>query len=227
MKFQPEDNPPRAECDFTAFDRAISRAVEQYHFTGYRLPIQGMGGGTFHSRHDPEIAGFGENTPQYQAMFANYVGQIERHLRDKGWLDMAYIYWFDEPDPKDYDFVSRGMERLRRYAPGLQRMLTEEPNNELQAPVNIWCPVSNQYDHAAAEEPRRRGERFWWYVCTGPKAPYCTLFIDHPATELRVWLWQTWQRDIAAFSSGNRTIGPAVRPFPTRRRTPTRTRWAT
>ena len=41
-----------------------------------------------------------------------------------------------------------------------------------------------------------QGERFWWYVCTGPKAPYCTLFIDHPATELRVWLWQTWQRDI-------------------------------
>ncbi|NCO91329.1 MAG: DUF4091 domain-containing protein [Armatimonadetes bacterium] len=33
-------------------------------------------------------------------------------------------------------------------------------------------------------------------MCTGPKAPYCTLFIDHPATELRVWLWQTWQRKI-------------------------------
>ncbi len=43
---------------------------------------------------------------------------------------------------------------------------------------------------------RAAGERFWWYVCTGPKAPYCTLFIDHPATELRVWLWQTWQRNI-------------------------------
>ena len=41
------------------------------------------------------------------------------------------------------------------------------------------------------------GDRFWWYVCTGPKAPYCTLFIDHPATELRVWLWQTWKRQIS------------------------------
>ena len=132
VEFHPEDNPPRAECDFTAFDRAFARAVEFYRFTGYHLPIQGMGGGTFHSRHDPEIAGFGEDTPQYQAMFADYAGQIERHLRDKGWLDMAYIYWFDEPDPKDYDFVSRGMERLRRYAPGLQRMLTEEPQQPAQ-----------------------------------------------------------------------------------------------
>ena len=43
----------------------------------------------------------------------------------------------------------------------------------------------------------QEGDTFWWYVCTGPKAPYCTLFIDHPGTELRVWLWQTWQRNIA------------------------------
>ncbi|MBN2292718.1 MAG: DUF4091 domain-containing protein, partial [Pirellulales bacterium] len=41
-----------------------------------------------------------------------------------------------------------------------------------------------------------RGERMWWYVCCGPKAPFCTLFIDHPATEFRVWLWQTWKRDV-------------------------------
>lgn len=196
VKFHADANPPRAEIDFSKFDRAFARAVERYRFTGYRLPLQGMGGGTFHSRHDPEIAGFGENTPQYQAMFRDYVGQLERHLRDKGWLQMAYIYWFDEPDPKDYEFVTRGMERLRQHAPGLQRMLTEEPNDELKAPVDIWCPVSNHYDHAAAEKRKRLGERFWWYVCTGPKAPYCTLFIDHPATELRVWLWQTWQRDI-------------------------------
>jgi len=32
-----------------------------------------------------------------------------------------------------------------------------------------------------------------WYVCTGPKEPYCALFIDHPAIEMRMWLWQTWK----------------------------------
>jgi hypothetical protein len=66
----------------------------------------------------------------------------------------------------------------------------------LAGAVDIWCPVSPNYDHAKAEKCRARGERFWWYVCCGPKAPFCTLFIDHPATELRVWLWQTWQRNI-------------------------------
>lgn len=197
VKFLSEEDPTRAELDFSAFDRAMETAVERYGFTGYRLPIQGMGGGTFHSRHAPKIGSFGEETPEYKAMFSSYVSQLEQHLSEKGWLDMAYVYWFDEPAPRDYDFVAGGMRRLKQYAPGLRRMLTEEPgDNVLAGLVDIWCPVSHNYDHDEAEKRRGHGERFWWYVCTGPKAPYCTLFIDHPATELRIWHWQTWQRSI-------------------------------
>lgn len=197
VRFLTEGPQPRAEIDFSRFDRAMAEVLAKYHFNTFRLPIQGMGGGTFHSRHEPRIGSFGETTPQYSALFASQVQQLEQHLRQKGWLDMAYVYWFDEPDPKDYAFVRAGMERLKRYAPGIRRMLTEEPVEPLFGAVDIWCPVSFNYDHAAAEKRRQVGERFWWYICCGPKAPYCTLFIDHPATELRVWHWQTWQRKIA------------------------------
>ena len=61
---------------------------------------------------------------------------------------------------------------------------------------NIWCSITDTYDHDRAEARRKHGEKFWWYVCTGPKAPYAGLFIDHPAPELRIWLWQTFQRNI-------------------------------
>ncbi|MCH5376138.1 MAG: DUF4091 domain-containing protein, partial [Planctomycetes bacterium] len=197
VRFVPDADPPRADVDFAAFDAAMAKAVDRYHFTSFRLGVQGMGGGTFHARQEPRIGDYGEETPQYQAMFSSYVGQLERHLRDRGWLDMAYVYWFDEPAPPDYDFVANGMRRLKHCAPGLRRMLTEEPgDNALAGLVDIWCPISHNYDPGEAEKRRADGERFWWYVCTGPKAPYCTLFIDHPATELRVWHWQTWQREI-------------------------------
>ena len=196
VRFDPQASPPGVKIDFTRFDRAMEKVLETFHFTNFQLRIQGMGGGTFHDRVEPTIAGFGESTPEYQAMFSGQVQQIEAHLREKGWLDMAYIYWFDEPEPKDYAFVRAGMERLKKYAPGLRRMLTEEPVEPLYGAVDIWCPVTPNYNHEIAELRRQHGERFWWYVCTGPKAPYCTLFIDHPATELRVWLWQTWQRKI-------------------------------
>lgn len=196
VKFVPDADPPKAELDFSRFDAAMQRAVDEYHFNALRLPIDGMGGGTFHERVEPQIGDFTAGTPQYDAMFSSYLGQLESHLREKGWLDMAYVYWFDEPEPKDYDFVRAGMERLKKHGPGIPTMLTEEPVDALAGPIDIWCPVSFNYDREAARKRETAGDRFWWYVCCGPKAPYCTLFIDHPATELRVWLWQTWQRDV-------------------------------
>jgi hypothetical protein len=38
-----------------------------------------------------------------------------------------------------------------------------------------------------------QGREFWSYLCTGPKAPWVTLFIDHPAINLRIWLWMSYQ----------------------------------
>ncbi len=193
---QVERDKLRVTLDFTAWDKAMERGIDHFGFNSFRLGIPGMGGGTFHARHEPELLGFGETTPHYQTMFHSYCSQVQEHLRRKGWLDEAYVYWFDEPDPKDYAFVNNGFARLKAAAPDINRMLTEQVEPALLGGPNIWCPVSNQYQHEPAEQRREHGEKFWWYVCTGPKAPYCTLFIDHPGTELRVWLWQTWQRKI-------------------------------
>jgi hypothetical protein len=182
--------------DFSDWDKAMARGIDYYHFNSFRLGIPGLGGGTFHSRQQPELLGFGEDTMQYKILFNSYCKQIQEHLRQKGWLDEAYVYWFDEPAPRDYEFVMNGFRKLKEAAPDINRMLTEQVEPPLIGGPDIWCPISNQYRHEPAEERRKYGEKFWWYVCTGPKAPYCTLFIDHPGTELRIWLWQTWQRKI-------------------------------
>ena len=185
---------PRIE--WNGWDAAMTVAMEQYHFNSFMVPIQGMGGGTFHQRHEPSLLGYGENDPEYKALFGSYCRQVQEHLREKGWLDRAYVYWFDEPDPKDYEFVNKGFARLKAAAPDLTRMLTEQVEDALVGGPDLWCPVSFHYDHERAERRRAAGERFWWYVCCGPKAPHATLFLDHPAVEMRVWLWQTWQRRI-------------------------------
>ena len=182
--------------DWTAWDAAMTKAFEVYHFNSFKLSSPGMGGGTFHSRVDPEMLGFKEGTPEYQAAFTNYYKTVEKHLRERNWLDKAYVYWFDEPDPKDYEFVMNGFRKLKEAAPDITRMLTEQVEPGLVGGPNLWCPVSEEYKHEPAEVQRSKGDKFWWYVCCGPKAPYATEFIDHPGTEMRVWLWQTWQRKI-------------------------------
>ena len=194
--FERTDRAPRPRLDFAAWDKAMTRAIDEHHFNTFRLSIPGMGGGTFHARYEPSLLGFAAGTAEYKAAFTAYCRTLEDHLRAKGWLDEAFVYWFDEPAPRDYAFVSAGFARLKFAAPGLRRMLTEQVEPALAGGPDIWCPVTPHYNHAHAQARRKQGESFWWYVCTGPKAPYCTLFIDHPATELRVWLWQTWQRKI-------------------------------
>ncbi len=197
--FEPLGSDPaslRPAFNWNAWDRAMERAIDTYHFNTFAVPIQGMGGGTFHARHEPSLLGYSEDTPHYKTAFSNYCQGLQEHLREKGWLDDAFVYWFDEPDPKDYEFVMNGFRKLKEAAPDIGRMLTEQVEPELAGGPNIWCPLTPAWNKEQDAERRAEGDIFWWYICCGPKAPYATLFIDHPATELRVWLWQTWKRRI-------------------------------
>jgi succinate dehydrogenase flavin-adding protein (antitoxin of CptAB toxin-antitoxin module) len=186
----------KVSFDFSAWDNAMDRAINHYHFNSFRLSMPGLGGGTFHAIYEPSLLGFKEDEPEYPIILESYCTQLEKHLAEMGRLDEAYVYWFDEPSPEQYEFVMNGFEKLKRYCSRISRMLTEQVEPKLLGGPNIWCPVSPDYKHEAAEQRRKHGDKFWWYVCTGPKAPYCTLFIDHPGTELRIWLWQSWQRKI-------------------------------
>lgn len=186
----------RASFDFSAWDTAMERAMNQHQFTSHKVNFPGLGGGTFHEIDGPNLLGFGEQDPEYDALMRSYGSQLEAHLKERGWLERGYVYWFDEPSPDQYPFVMNGFAKLKRYAPGLARMLTEQVEPGLIGGPNLWCPISNEYNHQRATERRAFGERFWWYVCTGPKAPYAGLFIDHPGPEMRLWVWQTWQHQI-------------------------------
>ncbi len=186
----------KVNVDFAAFDRAAERYLDKFGFTAFRLGVHGMGSGTFHSRHKGSIGGFAQGTPEYDALMKAYLSQVEAHLRQKGWLDKAYIYWFDEPDPKDYEFVKDGMAILKRSAPGLTRMLTEQPEPAMFGSVDLWCPLTASYSEKVCRERQSLGEHIMWYVCCGPREPYATLFIDHPAIDFRMWLWQTYKYDV-------------------------------
>lgn len=182
--------------DFSAWDQAMTQAIDRNHFNSFRVPIPGIGGGTFHDISPPNLLGFAEDTPEYPVLFDSYCRQLEAHLEVKGWLDEAFIYWFDEPSADQYPFVMNGFAKLKRSCPRIARMLTEQVEPGLLGGPDVWCSITDNYDHARAEERRKHGEKFWWYVCTGPKSPYAGLFIDHPAPEMRIWLWQTFQRNI-------------------------------
>ena len=160
------------------------------------------------------LGGFKQGTPEYDAAFRDYLRQVEQHLREHHWLDKAYAYWFDEPAAKDYDFVRAGMEQIKAAAPGLRRILTATPDPKLIGQVDIWCGLTHKWTPATLSKRRAVGDEIWWYICTVPKAPYITEFIDHPGTELRLWPWQSWQYGVSGILIWNAVYWNSTTVFP-------------
>ena len=196
VKFLTEADPPRAELDFSRFDAAMTRAIEKFHLTNFQVqparhgrrhvPVprraqhrQVRPGHAAVQGRDGQLPGAARIAPPREGLAQDGVHLLVRRARPEG---------LRVRPPR------HGAAQEAR--PGLATMLTEEPGDALAGPIDIWCPVSFNYNRTAAEKRRAAGERLWWYVCCGPKAPHCTLFIDHPAVELRTWLWQSWQRNI-------------------------------
>ncbi|MDO5309677.1 MAG: DUF4091 domain-containing protein [Planctomycetia bacterium] len=203
VTWRPDANPPTCELDTANFEREIKRVFEKYNFTNFVLEFHGLGGGSFANRYEGTVAGYGASTPEYDAMMTSYGAQLQELIDKLGLLNAAYVYCFDEPEEKDYEFVAGEFAKLKKYAPKIERMLTEEPSqkfldvlNNHNASITIWCPILNCFDNQLAQERIADGEKIWDYVCTGPKAPYCTEFIDHLAQELRIWHWQNFERNV-------------------------------
>jgi len=184
----------KVAVDFTDFDRGARRVLDELGFNAYNLHLEGLGTGSFYSRQEGLFAGFRQGTPEYDTLLSQYLRQVEEHLAKNGWLGREYIYWFDEPDPKDYPFVREGMLNIRKNAPRLTRFITEHrPGPEIMDVSEIGCTIFDRVDPQAVAELAPKGREFWSYLCTGPKSPWVTLFIDHPAVNLRMWLWMTFK----------------------------------
>jgi len=184
----------KVSVDFTDFDRGARRVLDELGFNAYNLHLEGLGTGSFYSRREGMFAGFPQGTPEYDTLLSQYLRQVEEHLAKNGWLGREYIYWFDEPDPKDYPFVREGMLNIRKNAPRLTRFITEHrPGPEIMDVSEIGCTIFDRVDPKAVAELAPKGREFWSYLCTGPKSPWVTLFIDHPAINLRMWLWMTYK----------------------------------
>ena len=198
-----EEHPLTPRFDWSKWDAEMARVIDAYHFTTFRLGGPGLGG---------EMQGFQADSRGYWLAFTAYWQALQEHFREKGWLDMAYVYWFDEPTKRQYAYVKDGFVRLKKAAPDIKGMITEHVVPELVGGPDIWCPDTWWYDHEEALKRGGTGEIFWWYVCTLPKEPYPGLFTDHPGTDMRVWLWQTWKygiEGILVWASNLWTTSPA------------------
>jgi hypothetical protein len=184
--------------DFTDFDAAMSRYLDELDFNGFTV----MGRRNDGVKFPLSLGGYASFTPEYTGLLKKLMDPIMAHLREKGWDDKAYCYWADEPNTNNiyngtngFAYALAGMDALRTAAPGLRRMLTL---NNLPYPydaliygkVDIWVPVMSLHEYTPQLKNRRiPGEEMWWYGAVGPPSPFPTYFLDHPAINHRIRFW--------------------------------------
>ena len=88
--------------------------------------------------------------------------QVAQHLREKGWLDKAYLYLWDEPEPDYFDKVVALQKLALQGDPGFKIWETTSPNYQaFWGVVKAWSvpfgrPHFNEETRGPAPQGRRR-----------------------------------------------------------------------
>jgi hypothetical protein len=192
FEVEPEDLD--LHVDFTAFDKAGEKYLDELGFNAYDLALQGLPSGSFYAQKRGIFGGFPQGTSEYDYLMKKYLTMVQDHLEERGWLGREYVYWFDEPNTENYPFVREGMEIIHRSAPKITRFITEhQPGPDIMDITDISCTVIGRLDAGIIKELVAQGNEFWSYVCCCPKAPYLSLFIDHDDINMRMWLWLSYK----------------------------------
>ena len=182
------------EIDYTEFDKAAHKYLDEFGFTGFRMKVNELRSGPFVGRTTGWFSGFVNGTDEYKKLISLYLKGFQDHLEANGWLGKEYMYWVDEPKQGDYNFVREGMKTIHEVAPKLTRFITENnPGPEIMDVTEIGCPVLAKFDPVKSKEWIAKGRQMWSYLMTWPKDPHINLFIDSDAINMRMWLWMSYR----------------------------------
>lgn len=124
------------------------------------------------------------------------IREYRDYLKPRGWWDMPFVYGFDELSPDKYPELRATYGEIHKEFPDLKRMTTVHPNKYLKGYVDIWVPLTANYQHEVAQQYRKDGDEVWWYVCCHPHHPYPNFFVDYPPIDQRILWWMNWKYDV-------------------------------
>ncbi|MBD3354220.1 MAG: DUF4091 domain-containing protein, partial [Candidatus Lokiarchaeota archaeon] len=141
----------------------------------------------------------------------NYYEEVNDHLVSKGWAKYAYVYDVDEPQIHVPDGIT--LEEflghiadifgdIKSVAPDLKIAITFQPSKvaeSLYPYVDIWIPLSNQFDVGEIRSRQESGDEIWYYSCVQPNAPYANTMLYNHLYETRLLSWMVWYYNISGY----------------------------
>lgn len=166
------------------------------------------------------------NTSYNQKWF-QYMAAMQNYLQSLGYLDKAYYYLANEPqDQADYDAVAWYSQELKKAAPQLKLMVSEEPKPEIYAhpiyagaKIDIWLAHLGIHfkPEVALDRLQNHNEETWIYWLYNTYLPRFNPFtIDHPGVEGKLTGWFLWKyrlRGIAYYRFNDWSLNPWIAPL--------------
>jgi hypothetical protein len=126
-----------------------------------------------------------------------FLRELQKHLEEKGWLDIAYQHIADEPIPVNVESWKEQSDRVHRAAPKLKRMdAIQVP--DLRGFCELYVPQLNYFDqwYDQYEKWHRAGEyELWFYIAWVPQGKYPNRLIDGATIKPRIIHWMNYLYD--------------------------------
>jgi len=146
--------------------------------------------GTFNLGYYSMLTENPEQQKKWKADVRKRIGEPYKKAKALGLLDHAYIYGCDEHPKDKFPGVERAAAFLRKEFPGAFILTTTYDHSfgtdSVLQSMDGFCPLTPRYKRDLADKVRATGKEVWWYICCGPRHPYCNMFIEYPAIEGRL-----------------------------------------
>ena len=146
-------------------------------------------------------------------LFGQYIKEVQHHMKEKGWIDRAYVFYFDEPFISDWKYAAfiQTSRVIRKEAPELKIMITDgykDPDEykkrsyitePIEKFVDVWDPVTFQVSSPELADyyRKRKAEGKFDIWCqtlanANPKRAVINLFPEYDMPFHRMWGVMSW-----------------------------------
>lgn len=125
--------------------------------------------------------------PRIEPFVERYYSQVEKHFREKGWLNICYQHLADEPDrmgTESQKSWSKVAAMIKKTAPGLK---TIDASFEIIDNQDVSVVLLSDNIEELPSIPE--GSERWMYTCTGPQGNFANRFIQLPLIKTRILHW--------------------------------------
>jgi len=133
--------------------------------------------------------------------FMGVLGELERHLQERGWADRAMIHICDEPFQPSVASYREIAAKVHEAAPSLKTIEAIEAEG-FGDELDIWVPKLSHlnlwWENFRREKQQRKIE-LWFYTCCHPVGRYPNRFLDQPLTAVRALHWINYLYDLDGY----------------------------